>query len=838
MANYSLVLNNTFTPLTYEELYAPIAQTQQYYDKLDEEYTKLLSDTDKLKVYAEKENESDWAKKYNNYNKEIEDAINTLYNSGNIQGSKKKLMDLRSRFDSNITVPIAAIAKIENDIERLKKIDPSKQPIYDTSKLTVQNLIDNPAYIVPVVYGSELEKNAMLAGATHVNALEPRISISPSDNPEYLIKTTRQGYDNDYVRNYIDLLNKDSELYKKYEPIANKNLENLNSEEIKFLLQIEPILQNIESTNIIGKMQESLLNDIPDSLRSKAINIINEGLIKGLEGTTKSETISNNSYRSLFNALHRTSNNSPSAPSYDEYSNPLYDSIYGTDTTPPPYTTTASPDDNLNKKVLEELKKLREENNKQQNTNSSYKQNQIRSPRQMSITPQRELKPANNKTKPSVILTHDRQKLTATQYRKLKENVNNLHYINIIDNEGNYLDWSTSGMDGDLMEFFNERGVLPSTGILENITGAQDVFITANKGALLKFSTNKFLKEMEEIKKLRKANRYKSGDALNFEKYPYYTTFHNLGVLGTGKNPEGLNVSKLKEYISNGKIFEKPSSHNIFKYYDWQSRRSYDPFDYDGTLANYEDNNPNYNKSIEFWKKFADEAVKNKHNLKRLYQGNEKAYKEDIIRWGKTEIGFDGTPKYKMSDNAKKTIPSFRIPMGYMTKNKRNFLDALREIYKSSSTYGVPTKAVLNGEMEYDSEHSDKKTIFSYMINHPEYLFIDLTPKGIIVSSNYYTKNSKTNEMEPDYDKGLMELYFPYSKMNNNIINSHVEMFKKATDERSYKRLEKELKELGINNKDIEAAINSNMEYNARIAMTKIYSEIMHDPKLERTDEK
>ena len=46
MANYSLTVNNTFQPFTYQELAAPLDREELYHEKLAEEYDKLSSQAD------------------------------------------------------------------------------------------------------------------------------------------------------------------------------------------------------------------------------------------------------------------------------------------------------------------------------------------------------------------------------------------------------------------------------------------------------------------------------------------------------------------------------------------------------------------------------------------------------------------------------------------------------------------------------------------------------------------------------------------------------------------------------------------------------------------------
>jgi hypothetical protein len=84
MANYSLVVNSTFQPFTYQELAAPLDREELYHEKLAEEYDKLSSQADVLEAMGQNDRDknSGTYARYKAYSDKLRQEADDLYRFG------------------------------------------------------------------------------------------------------------------------------------------------------------------------------------------------------------------------------------------------------------------------------------------------------------------------------------------------------------------------------------------------------------------------------------------------------------------------------------------------------------------------------------------------------------------------------------------------------------------------------------------------------------------------------------------------------------------------------------------------------------------------------------
>lgn len=107
MSNYSLVIDSTFKPFSYQELMAPVTRMSDYHEKLAQEYDTLSSQADILEAMGkdDRDKESGAYSRYKAYSDNLRKEANDLYRYGVNTESRRILSDVRRRYNTDI-VPI------------------------------------------------------------------------------------------------------------------------------------------------------------------------------------------------------------------------------------------------------------------------------------------------------------------------------------------------------------------------------------------------------------------------------------------------------------------------------------------------------------------------------------------------------------------------------------------------------------------------------------------------------------------------------------------------------------------------------------------------------------
>ena len=98
MGNYSLVVDSTFKPFTYQELAAPLDRQELYHEKIAEEYDKLSSQADVLEAMGanDRDKNSGSYSRYKSYSDALRKEADDLYRFGLNTESRQRLSDLSS----------------------------------------------------------------------------------------------------------------------------------------------------------------------------------------------------------------------------------------------------------------------------------------------------------------------------------------------------------------------------------------------------------------------------------------------------------------------------------------------------------------------------------------------------------------------------------------------------------------------------------------------------------------------------------------------------------------------------------------------------------------------
>ena len=204
MANYSLVVNSTFQPFTYQELAAPLDREELYHEKLAEEYDKLSSQADVLEAMGKNDKNSGAYSKYKAYSDSLRKEADDLYRFGLNTESRQRLSDLRRRYNTDI-VPIQnAWTKREKEAEDQMKAslsNPSLMFTRDARNTSLDEYVANPTGGYGVINGANITA---------------QMSAMAKNLAKQIRSGNRQNID-DYTYNYIVKYGLDENLIRNWQ---------------------------------------------------------------------------------------------------------------------------------------------------------------------------------------------------------------------------------------------------------------------------------------------------------------------------------------------------------------------------------------------------------------------------------------------------------------------------------------------------------------------------------------------------------------------------------------------------------------------------------------------
>lgn len=255
MANYSLFINSQFKPLTYEEIVRPLQEQTAEQNAYEDAYSAIQAQAESLKQRAEKEPNSEWAKKYNDYMQSLNDAADKLIAQGLAPTSRMAVNNAKNNY-SKYVVPVQdAIKQQYNLAEIAAKQSPALRMEYQ-SMPSIDELIANPTTQRLGYSGSDIEASAQ-KDATAASAREVvNAFMKDPKNAGYMLQIKRMGFNNNTFRQMLAAA-------------QNSNDPNLN------------ILSQIfnQVRNQFGYMNDDRLSD---TQKMKLDNEVISGLYKGI----------------------------------------------------------------------------------------------------------------------------------------------------------------------------------------------------------------------------------------------------------------------------------------------------------------------------------------------------------------------------------------------------------------------------------------------------------------------------------------------------------------------------------------------------------------------------
>lgn len=134
-----------YTPLSAQEILMPASMMRERHDKLDEEYAAINDELQKVAFIAEHENDPAIKQQYSNYMNSLSQGRDELMSRGLNSSSKRRMLDLRGKFQSEIQpINLGYQMKVQ-DVNNYNQMI-AKDPTYigqDPSQRTVSDYINN-----------------------------------------------------------------------------------------------------------------------------------------------------------------------------------------------------------------------------------------------------------------------------------------------------------------------------------------------------------------------------------------------------------------------------------------------------------------------------------------------------------------------------------------------------------------------------------------------------------------------------------------------------------------------------------------------------------------------
>lgn len=148
MASFDFVNTSQFRPFSYQEILQPLAAYTQEYNAIEEGLGELGTKADVFKSLASQQNDPETYQAYMNYANELNSVANDLSNHGLNASSRRKLVDMKRRYSSDIIPMEQAFNRRKELIDEQRKArlqDDSLRYESEASTISLDDLIKDPS---------------------------------------------------------------------------------------------------------------------------------------------------------------------------------------------------------------------------------------------------------------------------------------------------------------------------------------------------------------------------------------------------------------------------------------------------------------------------------------------------------------------------------------------------------------------------------------------------------------------------------------------------------------------------------------------------------------------
>lgn len=143
MANYSLIINSKFKPFSYQELLQPALMSTQAHQAVEDAYSELAT---KANIWDKMTDPGSKAHgMYEAYARDLEQQAEQLSRYGLTPSSRQHMLNMKSRYSSDIVPIEQAYKRREEQIAEQRKAGNSMIYDYDAQTTSLDRFIENPA---------------------------------------------------------------------------------------------------------------------------------------------------------------------------------------------------------------------------------------------------------------------------------------------------------------------------------------------------------------------------------------------------------------------------------------------------------------------------------------------------------------------------------------------------------------------------------------------------------------------------------------------------------------------------------------------------------------------
>lgn len=189
MPNYNLVINSKFRPFSYQDMLQPVLAATEAHRELENAYSELAT---KANIWDKMTDPGSKAHgMYEAYARDLEQQAEQLSRYGLTPSSRQQMLNMRSRYSSDIVPIEQAYKRREEQIAEQRKAGNSMIYDYDAQTTSLDKFIENPALSYKSIDRKDLYTRAMNDFGQYAKALSDYGNGKKLDN---FTKTFVQSY--------------------------------------------------------------------------------------------------------------------------------------------------------------------------------------------------------------------------------------------------------------------------------------------------------------------------------------------------------------------------------------------------------------------------------------------------------------------------------------------------------------------------------------------------------------------------------------------------------------------------------------------------------------------
>ena len=164
--NYSLVIDSSFQPFSFQEMLTPFMMYKDAYEKAETDYTSLTDQADKFKYLSETLPEGSKSRQiYEGYANELSKQAADLAQNGLSMGSRRALTNLKRRYQGEIGRLASADAAMDEEKKLRRQLSAKDSSmLYAMDNLSIDDFLDGNTPNLYNISGTELYTRGAAAG--------------------------------------------------------------------------------------------------------------------------------------------------------------------------------------------------------------------------------------------------------------------------------------------------------------------------------------------------------------------------------------------------------------------------------------------------------------------------------------------------------------------------------------------------------------------------------------------------------------------------------------------------------------------------------------------------